>query len=377
MLRVDPHWYGADAAGWQRLATWLSALCALALLVLAPSPAGAQQVIMAPQIEIEFEQLEVSGDAEAVEADFRLAEQDWRWASDLGLSLWLGLYSTGQDGSWRLERVEPMQSREGSLEFSGSRPDEDESFGVCAVAVSQGGRLAPGMGYRCGDMLPLERTEEGLELRAQDATVSMSFEPQLDERSWFRSEIGFSGPLVDSGEDDDAEAEEFFVHRAPHRPAAQPDRPRAKPHEQRGSERYGPEHSTNRHRTHPFARRRDHRVPPFARRNGDRVAPFSRDTDRRIPPHARYDSRFYGFGSGIGGFPRRVTPRRFRVDRFRQRRLDRRRIFGPLDVFDSKFDQDMFSDHPDDVFYRFRTPPGHFGRDAFGRPLDDGFGPDE
>lgn len=326
----------------------LIAGCVFAALMLAAGSLSAKKVLLSPNINMEFDQLAVEGTEDSVQIGYELREVDWQWARDYNLDLWVGLYTPQSGGDWRLERATALDERDGSVEISeGISPDGDR-VGVCLVAATEGGQLAPGMGYICEDPVEITVDDGRIEFEVESATVALRLEQNIDEASWFSPDFGFDTTMAsaEARVDEDGEQQGFVVYEQP--PAR---------------DTQAPSDRAQRDRTQQ--RRYGDQTPRIVIRM-DRPRDDFRD-------YARYEG--YGYYQPFYFDPTFLPRSRFnrsargRIDRFRQQRLERRRIFGPLDPFDARFNQDMFTRHPEDVFYRFRIPPGHFGRDAFGRPL--------
>ncbi|MFP4601116.1 MAG: hypothetical protein ACLFVJ_22905 [Persicimonas sp.] len=339
----SPGLFRSKPSSAHRWGVLLLAGCVFASLMLAASSVGASKVLLAPNIDLEFDQLDVEGDDDGVRAGYELREVDWQWARDYSLDLWIGLYTPQSGGDWRLERATALDERGGEVEISeGISPDADR-VGVCLVAATEGGQLAPGTGYICEDPVEITVEDGRIDLAVESAAVALRLEPNIDEASWFSPEFGFETTMASARArvDEDGEQQGFVVHEQP------------------------PARDTQAQREQTQQQGDGDQAPRIVIRM-DRPPDDFRD-------YAGYDG--YGYYQPFYFDPRFLPRSRFHgsvrgsIDRFRQRRLERRRIFGPLDPFDARFNQDMFTDHPEDVFYRFRIPPGHFGRDAFGRPL--------
>lgn len=310
------------------------AMCLFVGAMLAGGTLAAQQVLMAPELDLTFEELQVDGQPRDVQVAYKLAPNDWQWAQDFGLDLWLGIYQPGSNGQWELQKVEAVGSASGTVGFEDGLGAGAKQVGVCVIASSEGGKLAPGMGYVCPKPLVVEVTGAKLDWQKKDTAVALRFERQVDQQPWYTAERGFEG-AADAQGGVDTEGD-FVVYRAP-----------SPPETVGGARDVSRRYQTDR----PGYIDRDYRRPS-------------------APGYPAQGMVIYTPGYLPGLYFDRD---RFDFDRFRQRRLQARRFFGPLDIFDSKFDQDMFSTHPEDVFGGSRLPPGYFGRDAFGRGLRRGF----
>jgi hypothetical protein len=329
-----------SSGGHRQKARLLSACVFIAAMLFGASIA-AQQVLMAPKVDATLDSVEVTGAADAIAVDYQLAETDWAWANDFTMDVWLGIYTSGADASdankqWQLQRAQRLEAQQGEVSFEDAVGAGTDEIGLCLIVASVGGgKLAPGMGYVCETPLVVSTADGRLDFETKDASVTLSFERNVDQQPWYSAERGFDqAEAAETG--DEQSAGEFFSYRAP-----------SPPEDVRGVQT-----------------RRQERGDQHRSRMGDR-------DQRRI--YAYPDQRMVIYTPGyLPGFF--FDGDRVDVDRFRQRRLERRRIFGPLDGFDAKFNQDMFESHPEGVFYNQPIPPGYFGRDAFGRDLQNGFG---
>lgn len=327
----------------RRRRVWLAALISLLAVALWASEASAQKVLLAPKVDLSFETLRVTGQDDAVRVEYELAERDWQWAQDMGMDLWAAAYRSSGDGGWRLERAARMDAAAGEARLAAPGGGQ---LGVCLVAMTEGGHLAPGMGYICDQPISVAVSQPNFSWKKTDARVSMRYERHVDEQPWFGPKTGFVQTLAAAEQAAPATEGAFVAWEAP-----QPPTPVARVGE-------------------PRLHQRDY---DYERLQAERMQEMRECEDCEYP---------YGYGYGYYGLPYvadyyrsgfMVPGARYSFDRFRQRQLDRSRMFPPTFGFDAQFNHDMFTTHPDDVFYNFPVTPGYFGRDAFGRSLDHGF----
>ncbi len=311
----------------------LVGLCLVAAALLWAASASAQQVLLAPTVDLQFDSLTLAGQLNKLTVSYQLSKNDWQWTRDMGFDVWVGVYKRAGNGAWVPEKVQRLDKRSGkaSLAASGAGP-----WGICLVAATDGGRLAPGMGYTCQKPVLVPASAAPITWTKQNATVALAYQAHVDQQPWYNKQTGFRN----AGAQPTAVSTTgggFISYVAPS-PAvtSQPASPGAY------AQGYGER-------------------PRYQR--GEGASGYPADFYGGY-----YD--YYGYG---GYFPGEIN--RFNYDFFRHRRLQRQRMFPPLGGFDAQFNQDMFTTHPDDVFYSFPIMPGYFGRDAFGRRLDNGFGP--
>jgi hypothetical protein len=302
---------------------------------------AAQQVLMAPSVDLSFDSVQVTGQTDDVAVDYRIDQNDWTWAKDFGMDVWMGVYTpqaTGEPtGQWQLQQAERLSAPQGAVGFEDAISSGTGQFGLCLVVANvDGGEIAPGMGYVCETPLVVSGTFGRVDLERTDASVALRFERHVEQQPWFTAQRGFDQATATAGT---VQAEgPFFSYRAPSPPEEV---------QTEADRRSYDRHTRDRHtRNKTDQRRRDD-----------------------------HGYLIYGGGAYVPGLTTGTFGRdRFTVDRFRQRRLRQRRMFGPIGGFDASFDQDLFETHPEDVFYNYPITPGYFGRDAFGRDLRRGFG---
>lgn len=315
----------------------LLAACIFVTIMLGAGGLSAQQVLLAPQVTLSFDTLQISGQPQAVEVAYGLDQNDWKWAEEMGFDLWLAAYQRSDGQAWQLRHAKAMDKAEGTAKFTEGMSAGARDLGLCLIAATEGGRLAPGMGYICETPVTVSTDGTSYDWKSSDASVTLKYERQVDEQPFYTAARGFVQATQSEAQVDTAG--DFIVYRAP---------------------------------TSPIAAERER----ARQRRAQRGAKSARDRRHRRMVRSPYYSAPYGynFGQGtISGFSDRFDRfdrfGRFGADIFRQRRFQAGQFFGPFDSFDSRFNEDMFSPHPDDAFYSFPITPGPFGRDAFGHDL--------
>ncbi|MFW5968258.1 MAG: hypothetical protein ACOCV2_12105, partial [Persicimonas sp.] len=224
--------------------------------------------------------------------------------------------------------------------------------GVCLVLVSRGGRIAPGAGYTCEEPAPFDAADGG----QGEHSVALNYQERVDEQPWFSAERGFEPLPGEEARDADGDSGAFISHGPSDAP------PDTVEETREDDKRAASEGDTAPRGTRAYVPKRS---------GGAAVVLRSETVEDRQRRGALVGRRpILVFGSVGDHRIDRIPDQVDEIERFRRIRQKRRRVFGPLDIFDAKFDQDRFQKHPEDVFYQYRIPPGSFGRDAHGRDLD-------
>lgn len=96
--------------------------------------------------EVEVETMEVETDRDRVSIDYAVDSGDRRRARRAGLSLWMGVFTSGRSSDWHLMYALPLVSDDGSAILPRYLTIGQDHVVVRLVAISNGHYLSPGSG---------------------------------------------------------------------------------------------------------------------------------------------------------------------------------------------------------------------------------------